>query len=138
MSTTTMTSTKTTFEDLLAAAKRKDWAFVDEHIGGFIKMNEVLWALNHGLIDSEYNIRDLAATILDESEVRLPGPTISQQLEAQMQTDPYPIVCFRLAVALWKRGYHTDAVMAKMREALADPDVGETARKWEKIHLASD
>ena len=122
-------TTNTTFDELLFCAKQEEWGFVDTHIGEHVGLKETMWAVDQGLHDPDQNVRDLAATILDESEGHF-GPAIMETLEAQMRADTHHIVRLRLAVALWKHGRQTDEVRSMMDAALADPDVGSTAHKW--------
>lgn len=116
--------------ELIDAAKREDWDFVDGNINeSHLSREQIDWALKIGLADTDDNVRDLAATLLDRSDEVL-GEEEVGALEKQMAEDSYHIVRFRIAIALYKRGDRNDAVAEIMNEAKNDPDVGELASKY--------
>ncbi len=125
-----MNKEMTTRDDMIRAALRDDWEFVDANIREHISFKDVCWAIGKGLASTDYNVRDLAATILDETDTTI-GQNIRPALETQMKDDPHRIVRLRLAIALWKNNHRSDAVKAMMKDALEDPDVGAVAKKWQ-------
>jgi hypothetical protein len=115
------------FQDLLEAAKREDWDFVDANISSeHLTLERLQWAKREGLVDADQNVRDFAATLLDESDAVL-DKVDQAWLAGQMAEDDHPIVRYRLAIALYKRGNRSPEVVAMMKEASKDPDVGELA-----------
>ena len=122
------------FEELIVAAQRGDWELVDFQIVHAEHQTEerIAWAHNEGLSSSDQNIRDLAATLLDESDAELPQETLDR-LEQLMKSDPHHIVRFRLAIALWKRRVRSEAVREMMEAAKVDEDVGSEARAWGSV-----
>ncbi|OHA20147.1 MAG: hypothetical protein A2836_00945 [Candidatus Taylorbacteria bacterium RIFCSPHIGHO2_01_FULL_45_63] len=122
--------TTVAFEELLEAAREESWQFVDENISeSYLTEKYIRWALTEGLFDADPNIRDLAATILNMSDTPLNPPDI-KTLEAVLEDDPYHIVRFRVAIALYKRKRQTPLVLRVMEQAKSDPDVGELVRRY--------
>jgi hypothetical protein len=118
---------KVTFEQLIEAARKENWEFVDENINeSHLTRVQVDWALDMGLGDEDKNIRDLAATLLDKSNEAL-NPEEMEKLEKIMTEDSYHIVQYRIAIALYKRGNRNPLVVQMMKDAREDPDVGELA-----------
>ena len=118
-------------ESLVSAAVKEEWGFVDEKIEkGFDITTAVMsWAISLGMKSEDKNVRDLAATILDKSDLEI-NPVDVGVLKGIMEKDPYDIVRFRIAIALSKRGDKSPAVEKMMLEAREDPNVGETANKY--------
>ena len=120
----------TIFKQLIEAAQKEDWDFVDANISeSHLSREQINWALEKGLRDVDQNIRDLAATLLDKSNEELSQEEI-ENLEKIMTGDSYHIVRYRLAVALYKRGDMKPIVVQMMQEAKNDPDVGELAKSY--------
>jgi hypothetical protein len=118
------------FEDLLDAVKIGDLDYVDRAIEAFDIAIEIIdWALEEGLLDDDDNIRDFAATLLDDSEVILTKSDM-EKIKNIMAKDKYLIVQFRLAVALYKAGDESSEVEEMMQRAKDDPDVGELAQNY--------
>lgn len=116
-----------TFKELIEAARKEDWDFVDGNINeSHLTRTQINWALDMGLGDEDKNIRDLAATLLDKSDESL-NPEEVQKLENIMTEDSYHIVQYRIAIALYKRGNRNPLVVQMMKDAREDPDVGELA-----------
>jgi hypothetical protein len=116
-----------TFGQLIEAAQLENWDFVNRHLNGeHLSKDRVVWVFIEGLSHRDQNVRDLAVSILDESDVPLSDSEI-QIIEHVMRTDSYDIVQFRAAMALFKRNHRTNEVMQMMAEAAANPDVGELA-----------
>ena len=125
-----MEQNNTTLEQLIKAARKEDWSFVDGHINNSHLTGEPInWALSAGLAHEDQNIRDLAATLLDRSDEPF-NPTDIENLKRIMADDPYHIVRYRVAIALYKRGSRNPAVEQMMLEAENDPDVGGLASSY--------
>jgi hypothetical protein len=124
-----MKTTTPSFREMLEKAKAGEWNFVDANISHFTGPKDVEWSVLKGLYEDNRDVRDLASTILIESEEDL-HPEEIRKLKLKMMNDPYHIVRLRLAVALWKRRERTVDVRSKMAKARLDPDVGPTAEKW--------
>jgi hypothetical protein len=118
------------FNVILAAARRADWKFVDTLIGRYNNLQSVMWAIDHGLTDvQDDSVRDLAATILSESTVPIPQQCI-EQIERAMLNDSYNVVRYRLAIALYERGYHKDRKVSEtVQQAARHPDLYDRAVK---------
>ncbi len=118
-----------TFDELLRAAQKEEWDFVNENINASHYTEERLrWALDKGLFDPDQNIRDLAVTLFDESET--PLAVVDVEKLKQAMSDPYHIVRYRAAIALYKRGHRSPSIEQVMQEAKKDPDVGELASRY--------
>ena len=117
-------------EELIDAAKAEHWDAVDKNIAVLANNEEVIaWALDKGLEDTENNVRDLAASVLEKSSVSLPESTKAMLLHL-VAWDENIYVQFRSAFALYVRGERSPAVIAKMQEAEQDPGVADIARKY--------
>jgi hypothetical protein len=119
------------FEEIIGAARREEWALVNNYINGSIINNEQInWVLDIGIFDENQNIRNLAATLLDKSDIPLDLVDV-ENLENVMASDPSNIVRYKIAIALYKRGNkNSSAVEQTMTEARNDPDVGELANYY--------
>jgi len=123
-------------DGLIAEASKgdaTDWALIEENLKKLdLAEDYVIWSTNIGLMDANDGVRDLAATILDISAHPL-TPEGAMKVQMIMANDPYHIVRYRLAIALYQRGFEHIGILHMMSEAQADPDVGELARKvWAK------
>ena len=119
-----------TFEGLLALAKNEDWDAVDKLIKEFNITRKIIdWALNIGIFDEDNNVRDLATTFLDNSNIDLKATEITK-LKDIMKKDTYNIVQFRTAIALYKRGDRSTEVEEMMQKAKDDPNVSEIAKSY--------
>jgi hypothetical protein len=122
-------------QGMIDAAQDGDWSFVDSSLGQFAEDKDFLkWALEKGLRNPNDNIRDLAATFLDVSDLALTSEEASVVCEV-MAVDQYNIVKYRLAIALRKRGLKDPSFLSIINrlllEAKNDPDVGELARQYQ-------
>ncbi len=125
-----MEKNKMTRVELIGAARMEEWDIVDKNLEGYNFSDEDMsWAIGIGLFDKDQNIRDLAATILDKSDIEI-SPEEAKALQRIMVGDPYHIVKYRLAIALFKRNYKTVAVKHMMDKAKDDPDVGGLVRSY--------
>jgi hypothetical protein len=118
------------FDELLKAAKEENWNFVDEKIKNFDITHEIVdWTLETGLFDKDNNIRDFAATILDNSEIVLTKSDI-EKIKDIMLKDEYDVVQYRLAIALYRAGDESPEVEEMVQKAKDDPNVGELAKTY--------
>ena len=119
-------------KSLISAAKEdtdEGWQFIDAILAkeGAANQPELLpWAKENGLHDTNGYVRDLAVSILEKSTLRIDEKTKNILLN-HMQNDTNPYVQFRSAFTLFNKGIKTTKVIAKIREALTDPDVKEIA-----------
>jgi len=119
-----------TFEGLLALAKNEDWDAVDKLIKEFNITRKIIdWALNTGIFDEDNNVRDLATTFLDNSDIDLKETEITI-LKDIMKKDIYNIVQFRTAIALYKRGDRSTEVEEMMQKAKDDPNSSDFSLMW--------
>ncbi len=116
-----------TRQDFIDAALRLNWEWVDKNLNdGDITPDDILWATTTGIKDASKDIRDLAATYLTTSVLPL-ALEDERKLVRVMLTDPYHIVQYRLAIALYKRGNRIVEVVNMFQKALDDEDVGRVA-----------
>ena len=121
------------FQRLWEAAKARDWELVDAEIASVINFHGVLWAAGRGgLGNSDPNIRDFAATILEKSpKIDYPlAPDVLEFMRDRMLNDSNKAVRLRLACAFFRRKFRDDEVLKIMDEAVRDPDVGPSAKEY--------
>ena len=121
------------FQRLLEAAKAGDWDLVDKEISSVINFHGVLWAAGRGgLGNTDENVRDFAATILEMSpKIDYPlQPDVIKLMREMMSSDKNPFVRYRLAFALWRRKIRDDAVKQLMEDAQQVSDVSDLATKY--------
>ena len=121
------------FQRLLEAAKAGDWELVDAEIHSVVNFHGVLWAAGRGgLGNSDANIRDFAATILEKSpKIDYPlTPDIRELMRDRMLNDTNKAVRLRLACAFFRRKIRDEEVLKIMAEAELDPDVGPSAKEY--------
>ena len=118
------------FQDLLAVAKKGKWDDVDRHLNPkIISVKDFIWAENEGIRDTDQEVRDFAATTLIVGGKRYAIDLAKQSvLTDLMMKEPYHIVQYRLAVALYVQRNRYPFVTQMFNKALADPDVGPVAR----------
>lgn len=119
-----------TLEDFIKAAMDGKWDWIDANLlDTDITQKELSWAIQEVKTDPNDDMRDLAATLLVVSGLPL---TLMEQRELTrvMMEDACPVVQYRLAVALFKRGSSYAEVRSKFEDALEDPDVGPVAKKY--------
>lgn len=120
-------------DNLIEAVKDENWELVDEEIPKICNNGEFFrWASDPGLEDSDGNIRDFAASILEKTK-RILSPDVKARLYTHMKTDENPYVRFRSAFALINHKpieqYLAD-VLKVLREASEDPEVADIAKDY--------
>jgi hypothetical protein len=118
------------FDDLLTAAKRGDWEFVDGSLErAHLTPERIRWAIQKGIVDPDPDVRDFAATVLEDSD---PGQAFTEKeqevLLQRMDEDDYDIVRYRIAIALYKRGNRDSGVVGTMHEAALNRYIYKEAR----------
>lgn len=117
-------------EKLISFAKNEKWEEMDTLIPEICNRQEIIdWSLKEGVKDADWNVRDLAVSLLERSAYNLNVEDITL-LNHLMQNDKNIYVQFRAAFTLFNRGEETQGVMNKMKEALKDDDVKEIAAKY--------
>lgn len=118
--------------NLIADAQQGKWSSVDRNLP-LVCDNLVFvdWALENGLGDPNGDLRDLAVSILEQSEHELEPDEIGK-LKNMMKTDGNPFVQFRAAFALFNHGVRPPEVIEKLHQASRDKDVGEIAKNYLK------
>ncbi|OGG54636.1 hypothetical protein A3D62_00665 [Candidatus Kaiserbacteria bacterium RIFCSPHIGHO2_02_FULL_49_11] len=93
----------------------------------------VVWAMSWGLSDPSQNVKRGAAMILQRSEERLRPQDLMWLEEFMQDEDASSEVQYLIAMALYKRGRRTPAVIVKMALAKNDRALGRLAKEvWEK------
>jgi HEAT repeat protein len=126
----------TTINDLkgLVKVKEPDWNKVDKTIPKICNDQEFInWAYKEGLYDSERNVRDLAASVLEKTKILTED--MKDRLYQVMRTDTHIYARFRAACALAAHDleYHADEIKKALESsAEEDPDIKDTADKYLK------
>ncbi len=112
---------------------REDWQFVDESIP-LIRNDPTYykWAF-FNLKDQNRNVRDLAVSIIEKSDVPEEAfAGMRDQLFSMMMGDNHIYVRYRAAFALAAHGpgSYKEQVVATLKSAAQDKDVGEIARGY--------
>ncbi len=109
--------------DLVDHAKREDWDYVDEQVDQLKDNSAIIkWAYEHGLADPNGNVRDLAATICEKSQLSIDNKK-RDRLGANL-SDTWPYAAFRAACALAAHGpgsYKGDVIIT-LKRFLVDDD----------------
>jgi hypothetical protein len=117
---------------LIKAARNEDWKYVDDNINGAAGDETALrWADNFGLEDRDEHLRDLASSLFERSDERLPDG-VPDKLLNMIKTSSGKYDRFRAACALSKHGYVDPEVTAVLSEFADDEDqeVVDIARKY--------
>ena len=125
---------ETTLEMLKDAAKREDWESVDsamDSIAGDPRYYR--WAFGTGMRDADGNIRDLAVSIIEKSDI--PNEDFSRMrgaLFTHMMEDENLYARFRSAFALANHGsgQYKETVIGTLKLAARDDDVKEIAKQY--------
>ncbi len=124
-----MTNREVNLEGLIGAAQSEDWDRVDVVLPELVDNPETVSWATQALDDKDGNLRDLAASIFERSQIDL-QPEVQGRLRLMISVDENPYAQFRAAFALFSRGDRSPEVMAKMNEAMKDPDVKEIAERY--------
>lgn len=109
------------FQNLLEAARRggdDDWVLIDARLPEVRSAETIDWAFGPGLSDNDDNIRDFAASLIEDWVGELPEGAEARIVEL-MNTDSHLPVRLRLAAGRWKRGDRSDLVRGILNEAAA-------------------
>ena len=121
-------------ERLIEAARKEDWDFVDGEIPKVASDSQVIsWAIETGIKDENDNVRDLAVSILEKSEIDPQRFSHAEQvLYHLMRRDKHPYVRYRSAFALASHGSNRnrEEVVGVLKEATRDPDTKEIAEGY--------
>ena len=121
-------------ETLKAAAKREDWESVDSAIATVTGDPRYWgWAFGTGVRDADGNVRDLAVSIIERSDI--PKEEFSKMrgaLYTRMMKDDNLYVRFRSAFALANHGpgQYKETVIGALKLASKDDDVKEIAKGY--------
>jgi hypothetical protein len=111
-------------QELITAAERgedADWEFIDEKLPGALDDDSFNWVFSQGLDSRNDNIRDLAASLIENWD----GPLDNDQvlkIVSMMQFDTHLPVRFRLAAGRLKRGDDSHFVVRTLQEAAVSGD----------------
>ncbi|HLD04754.1 MAG TPA: hypothetical protein VJG90_03460 [Candidatus Nanoarchaeia archaeon] len=121
-------------QDLIDAAKRQKWEFVDTHLAEVCNdSSNIEWAVGVGLDDLDGNVRDLAASLLERADIQ---PSAFEQMRSRLHSvmtrDSHPYARYRSALALAAHGpgSYREEVMRVLGEASTDPDVSDLAKAY--------
>jgi hypothetical protein len=120
--------------ELIALAEKDAWETIDKKIPDVCNNDEVRnWAYNQGIFSKTDNVRDLGASILEQSEwPKVYYDAIKHYLIGTLRTETHNFAKFRMACALAAHNEWTDKVIEVLREA--PPDVKAIADKYLKKH----
>ena len=129
-----MTKPEALIRILISAAKRENWGFVDHSIDGIVHVPEYYkWAYSEGLKDPDGDVRDLAVSIIEKSDIpEQEFGLMRDSLYGLMLKDSNRYVRFRAAFALANHGTkrYEGEVVGKLNEALGDKDVRDIAQNY--------
>ena len=125
-------------DTLIEAAKKENWGKVDKSILKVCNNKSVIdWACKEGLNDSNGNVRDLAASILEKTSNSLTGE-IKEKLYSHMKKDDNAYVRYRssFALAAHDPSFHKEEVKDVLEKAKKDPDVSQLAESYLKQYTS--
>src|SRR5581483_1424739 len=101
-----------TLDELVSAAQDEQWEVVDQSIPELADNPDIIkWVVSQGFINEDFNLRDLAASIIEQTNQKLNEGEIDNLTKLAF-TDPIPHVQYRSAFALYRQGIKTQAVMS--------------------------
>ncbi|MCF7866714.1 hypothetical protein K9L67_04790 [Candidatus Woesearchaeota archaeon] len=119
---------------LILAAETEDWDYIDKKILEITKKTEYAkWAFKQGIYDKNDNVRDLAVSIIEKSEIPIEKfDEMKNTLIELMKNDKNPYVKFRSAFSFVNHGQGKyDPLIKKTIEiATSDSDVKEIAKEY--------
>lgn len=123
-------------EDLINAARKEDWRFVDEKIPEVCNNIKVQNMALRLLVDKDENVRDLGASILEKARIdsarfsRMRAP-----LARVMKNDNNLHAKYRAAFALANHGpgEYIQEVLELIKQASEDKEVSEFAKNYLRI-----
>ena len=123
-----------TLSDLKDAARIEDWDSVDLSIPVIARDPRFYeWAFKEGMEEINVDVRDLAASIIEKSDIEAREfSRMRDALFVHMTSDENKYVRFRLAFALAKHGSgeYKRQVVDVLKEASTDKDVKEIANRY--------
>lgn len=123
-------------EKYVKEAKKENWDLIDSDMPKIVKdPDNVRWAYQKALDDTDENVRDLGASILEKGKIpRGQLEKVKQHLFEKMMTDSNPYVRYRCAFALINHstGEYNSELKKVIAEAKLDPDVADQAQEYEK------
>lgn len=129
-----MTKSETLIKSLVNAAKHERWDLVDSSIAVIAHSPEYYkWAYSEGLKDPDGNVRDLAISIIERSDIpEHEFDLMRESLCGLMLKDSNRYVRFRAAFALANHGpkRYEGEVIRKLEEALGDKDIRGIAQDY--------
>ena len=119
-------------DDLIEAARRKDWDLVDERIPQVCNNPHVKKRAVELVNNSNGDVSDLGASILEKAKV-LPRGSRQVLLNAmRTNSNQYTRYHSAFALAAHKPGQYVKEVIGVLREAVSDKDVSGIARAYLK------
>jgi|SRR5579872_1278900 len=126
-------TSKYSVDALKQAAEQGDWVLIDSVIPQIVSNQEFLnWSLREGLQDINSDIRDLAVSILEKSNIQLDGQTV-ERLKKIMFEDENIHVRNRASFTLFSHNVRTEQVIKALHLALSDPEVSAIAQNYINI-----
>lgn len=122
---------KTTLQELVDAATQENWELVDRHKAELPASPEnKLWIVNEGLASVNPNIRDLAATLVEQWNEDLTYLPMSRVFEL-IEQDPHEPVRIHLAAAVHRSGRNSKMIEHLLDKALfsSDPEIRKVAEE---------
>lgn len=114
---------------LIEAAQNGEWDMVDGSIHKVLSPAHMEWAAKLGLSDENDDVRDLAATMFEESLQSIPDE-LRNKMYQMIQADTNNAVRYRLAFALYKRGDHIQLIQDTVEKAAKEPELAAIAKRY--------
>lgn len=115
---------------LASNATDEDWKKIDNKVPYVCEKSRVRnWAYQKGLYDTNPNIRDLAASILEKAKWPIDDETmITHNLAGAFMLEKHPYAKFRMACALYSHGDRNVEVLDALKNS--PEDVKDIAQKY--------
>lgn len=118
-----------TVQKLIGLAKEEKWEVIDAEIPKVSRDPKVItWAYMRGLLESNEQVRDLAASILEKAEWFVNQTAIHIMVYNTMHQEKHPYAKFRMACALYAHGERMPEVIEVLKNA--PEDVQPIAQKY--------
>lgn len=118
-------------DEMIAAAREERWEAIDSAIPRVCNRPDYTrWAYETGLNDTDDNVRDLAASILEKARFGSEFKRMRPKLFRLMRSDPHKYARYRCAFALAAHRVHTAAVKNVLTEATQDKAVADIAQRY--------
>ena len=120
-----------TIERLIGLAKEEKWDDIDAEIPKVSRLPEIVkWAYKNGLFESNEQVRDLAASILEKADWSDNQRWIHDLVYNTLRQEKHPYARFRMACALYAHGERKPDVVSILENA--PDDVQPIAQKYLK------